>query len=222
MKKKILMPSLIIFLFMLSLARIIFPEEPIGRFLAKAINKPSEIISRKSATYAEKFENQVNLLEACQGVRANVIKRQIGPYQRKILVKLEGDQQIYSGQLAVSGDIFVGQVDKISENRAWIKLISDPSFRLPVIIDGVPAIVILKGNVTSLLVDRVPGDNPIGGKKVVSAGTGENQLSGVKIGEIEKELESTLEGRLRTFTVLTKNREEFINQVTVCNEGVNF
>lgn len=222
MKKKTKLSILTSILIFLIIIHTLFPNEPLRSFLTKVINKPSEIISQKNSSFAQKSKSLQISSDICEGSKAQVIKRQIGPYHRKILVRFEKNKDIKINNLVVLGDNFVGQVEKISDDRAWIILVSDPNFRLPVIIDSVSAVVILKGNVTSLLVDRVPGDNPIGGKTVFSSGTGENQISGIKIGIIEEEIESSIEGRLRTFTVGTDFREEFVNQVTICNAKDDF
>lgn len=211
----------LIILILLIVLQIVFPLNPIGALFGKAFSLPARVAFNNSTgpvtTAKDQAASQQEIdIPGCNKISASVFRRNVNSYERLVQIDKGELQGVREGMLVVSGQVFVGYISKVGSDNSWITLASDPDFRLAVLIDGVAGQSILKGASTAIVVDRVPESGPLGGRTIRTAGTSDNQVAGLVVGDIDAELNESEGKVLSSYTVNTLGREEFVAQVSVC------
>jgi rod shape-determining protein MreC len=83
--------------------------------------------------------------ESIEKVRAEVVSGALSNFDESIQINKGSSSGIEVGMPVVSGSGLIGSVEKVSDDRATVKLITDPSFQVGVSVAGVPGQGIAQG-----------------------------------------------------------------------------
>lgn len=153
-------------------------------------NLKSETVKLKEVELENQFlRKQLGLaLEKQSSLKLGyVVGAGIGNVQ-KIIIDKGFEHNIQAGDAVISaGNIFLGKVEKVYQNRSEVILINDPESKIPVLIQESRAQGIVKGeHGTEVLLDFVPLENETKvGDKVITAAI-DNIPAGLLVGEIEQ------------------------------------
>jgi cell shape-determining protein MreC len=145
----------------------------------------------------------------------DVIRRSISPFQREVVLNIGSAEGVRNNDYVLHNGSLVGRVSKLLKNECWVILISDPSFRLPVSLEGVKGEAILKGNVNSVIIDRIPPTDNLQGRAVSTFGNGVGELSSVPVGTIGGSANDGNSSVLMRFQLASPVREEYVSRMTV-------
>lgn len=119
---------------------------------------------------------------------AQVVSININNNYQSITVNRGTRDGVSEGEaVALSGNIFVGKIEKTYENRSDIALINNPKSSIPVFLQNKRAQGILKGEYgLGMVLDFVPIESEVNaGEKVITLGM-ENMPRGLLVGEIQE------------------------------------
>ncbi len=210
---------LLTFLSLLVILQLVGINDPLSRGLQRVlelaarrgVGNSSSVQSTDGNELAKPQINQCNL---------HVVKvqmRDINPYRREVAVGINGVKGAEGGVLVLNEDgSLAGSIKKIQGGVAWVQLVSDPGYRLPVLIDKTQGLAILKGQVTYLSVDRIAAEGNLSGRRVETAGIDRPTVAGIQVGLLERELTDDSANVLRQFSLQSPSREEYASAFWMC------
>jgi len=154
--------------------------------------------------------DQVDRLRRTVGLpnygRKRVFAEVIGffDYDNRLTIGVGADKGIAPGMPVVSSTGLVGLVQTVDKKRSQVQLISSPTLKIGVMIEGSDAVVgLLRGENASRLIWEVIDENaPLKvGDYVCTSGYGEMIPRGIRVGRVVEIMKDTEYGATRVFVV---------------------
>ncbi len=213
-------PLLVVFMVVASIMVFQHGDNPLGRFIVRTIafpvgmNRPSD--SNMAPAPQQTDSKSQTLFDDLRinAMAAKVVKREINPYRRRLIINKGTKDGVAKGQLIVSEGYLVGVVLDVKQETGVLHLVSDPTFRMAVTIDGVQGQSVLKGSNNNIVVDRIPPISDLGGRTVYSYGDGE-AIANIPIGRLTTQLQPEEQLVLKRFQLDRPVREEYIGSLYV-------
>ena len=116
---------------------------------------------------------------------SRVIARTIGPLEHRLMIDSGKVDGISQGQAVTSDGVLVGVIDKVKKNTSEVILVRDQHFRLPVRIQDTQVDGLLRGDISTGVIDRVTTISPLErGMLVVTSDLGGFVPAGIVVGKV--------------------------------------
>ncbi len=198
-------------------------DNPVNRFLKTVVDFPGSLAFRTSkhdnnetAMVASSDEKTMDLIKSkgLDAIECFVTSRSIGVYERVSTINCGSKKGVAEGNVLLANGFVVGRIVRVYDDTSRVQLISDPSFRLSAVIEGVEGESIIKGSVSSIVIDRVLSTENLAKRSITSFGE-ESVVAGLPIGSIGDEVSGSGMVELKRYTVEVPVREEYVSQFYV-------
>ena len=196
---------------------------PVNRFLKAVVDFPASLVFRVSkqdsnevVITASTDAKSVELIKtkSLDAMECAVTSRSIGVYERVSTINCGSKKGVVEGNILLASGFVVGRIVRVYDATSRVQLISDPSFRLSAVIEGVEGESIVKGSVSSIVIDRVLSTENLAKRSITSFGE-DSVVAGLPIGTIGDEVSGSGMVELKRYTVEAPVREEYVSQFYV-------